>query len=146
MSKRLDVNKAELALLKAALPGAEVKGLDNDAAFPDRVPPNGLVILRAGNPGEAEVTLSPLTYHWEHRSPVEVAAYSSATATNSEALDAMLVAIGAAVVADRTLGGLVDWLDVEPASPEDLAATGAKPAKGEIIMLVASYATTNPLN
>lgn len=146
MSKRLDVNKAELALLKAALPGADVKGLDNEAAFPDRIPANGLAVLREGSPGEPEVTLSPLTYHWDHRSPVEVAAYSSGASTNAEALDAMLAAIGDAVVADRTLGGLVDWLDVEPATPEDIAAIGAKPAKGEIIMLVASYATTNPLN
>ncbi|WP_374649096.1 hypothetical protein [Rhizorhabdus sp.] len=146
MSKRLDINKAELALLKLALPAAEVRGLDNDATFPERVPANGLVILRDGTLTLEEVSLSPLTYHYELRSPVEIAAYSSAGATSSEALDAMVTPIGAAIGSDRNLGGLCDWLDAEPASTDDIAQSGARPAKGAIITLVASFDTTNPLS
>jgi hypothetical protein len=35
--------------------------------LPERIPANGLIILRDGKPGEPEVTLSPLTYFYEHR-------------------------------------------------------------------------------
>lgn len=39
--------------------------------LPERLPPEGLLILRDGQPGEAEVTLSPLHYHWQHRAELE---------------------------------------------------------------------------
>jgi len=38
-----------------------------DAVLPERVPAAGLLILRDGEPGEPEVTLSPLRYHYEGR-------------------------------------------------------------------------------
>lgn len=35
--------------------------------LPERVPTDGLLILRDGEPGEPEVTLSPLRYHYQNR-------------------------------------------------------------------------------
>ena len=35
--------------------------------LPERIPATDLIILRDGKPGEAEVTLSPLTCIYEHR-------------------------------------------------------------------------------
>ena len=43
-----------------------------DAVLPERIPPAGLIILRDGQPGEPEVTLSPLRYHYQHRAELEV--------------------------------------------------------------------------
>ena len=40
--------------------------------LPERIPPAGLLILRDGDPGDPAVTLSPLTYHYQHRSDLEV--------------------------------------------------------------------------
>jgi hypothetical protein len=34
-----------------------------DEVLPEHIPPAGLIILRDGQPGEPEVTLSPLRYH-----------------------------------------------------------------------------------
>lgn len=34
-----------------------------DEVLPERIPAAGLIILRDGQPGEPEVTLSPLLYH-----------------------------------------------------------------------------------
>lgn len=39
--------------------------------LPERVPAAGLLILRDGEPGEPEVTLSPLRYHYQHRAEIE---------------------------------------------------------------------------
>ncbi|MFN3616236.1 MAG: acyl-CoA transferase, partial [Rubrimonas sp.] len=46
-----------------ALPAAALRG----DVLPERLPAAGLLILRDGEPGEPEVTLSPLRYHYQHR-------------------------------------------------------------------------------
>ena len=43
-----------------------------DEVLPERIPAAGLIILRDGQPGEPEVTLSPLRYHYQHRAELEV--------------------------------------------------------------------------
>lgn len=49
------------------LPATALRG----EALPERVPAAGLLILRDGEPGEPEVTLSPLRYHYQHRAEIE---------------------------------------------------------------------------
>lgn len=139
MSRRLDVLAALKLLIAGALPNADVLGLDNDTSPPKRIYPGGRVVVRAGDPGEAEIDLCPLAYHYFHRVPIEV------LAPNEAALDLMLIAIGEAVAANRTLGGLCDW--VEPVAPEteDIVADNAAAQRGADLAIVAQYATPNPL-
>ena len=62
--------EATLAALHArllALPATALRG----EVLPERVPAEGLLILRDGEPGEPEVTLSPLRYHYQHRAEIE---------------------------------------------------------------------------
>jgi len=51
----------------SALPATALRG----EVLPERVPADGLLILRDGEPGEPEVTLSPLRYHYQHRAEIE---------------------------------------------------------------------------
>ena len=51
----------------SALPATALRG----EVLPERVPAGGLLILRDGEPGEPEVTLSPLRYHYQHRAEIE---------------------------------------------------------------------------
>ncbi len=99
-----------------------------------------------GDPGEPEVSLSPLTYLYSHRIPLEIAAYESATLTREQVVDAMLGAIGAAVIANRTLGGLCDWIEAEAPVTDDIEALGALPGRFADLAILAVYATTDPLN
>jgi hypothetical protein len=142
MSKRLDVLTAVKALVAAALPDAEVLGLDGDEAAPDRISAGGRVIVRSGTPGDPEVDLSPLTYHYEPEIPIEVASSTG----DEDTLDAMTGAIGRAVQADRTLGGLVDWLDATAPLTDDVYLAGATPARGAVLSIIAAYSTSDPLN
>lgn len=142
-SKREQVIDALVALIDAALPAAKV---ERNAAKPERIPPGGLVIVRDGDPGEPEVSLSPLTYLYSHRIQLEIAAYESATLTREQVLDAMLGAIGAAVMANRTLGGLCDWIEAEAPVTDDIEALGALPGRFADLAILAVYATTDPLN
>lgn len=141
-SDREKVVSAALALVKAALPNAS-PGRNRDR--PEEVGPGGAFVLRDGSPGEAEVTLSPLTYHYEHRMELDVAAYASSTNTAEAVLDQMLSEVGAAVAADRTLGGLCDWLDCEAPEIDDLEPTSSTDGRWASATLVASYSTSSPL-
>jgi hypothetical protein len=142
-SKRESVLAAVKTLVAASLPGAEVK---RNLAKAERIPPGGLVVIRDGDPGEPEVTLSPLSYLYSHRIPLEIAAYESATLTRERALDAMLAAIGTEVKANRTLGGLCDWIEAEAPVTNDIEAQGALPGRFADLAILAVYATTDPLN
>lgn len=142
-SKREQVIEAVAALVKEALPKAthyrnEVKQRT--------IPANGYVNVDDGDPGDPEVTLNPTTWIYEHELPVEVAANATRTVPAETRLDTMLQAIGAAVAADRTLGGLCDYLQVGAASTEPLTAEGAAVSRLAVVAITAVYGTTDPLN
>lgn len=146
MSKRLDVLLAVKRLIEGALPAARVLGLDGAEAPPAIIPATGMVVVRTGDPGEPEYTLSPLTYFYDHRIPIEVSALKSANLTSDQALDVMMTAIGQAVAEDRSLSGLCDWLDTTSAGTEDIYPEGGgQPPRGGDFMIIASYSTSNPL-
>ena len=111
--------------------------------LPERIPATGLIILRDGKPGNPEVTLSPLTYFYEHRADLEVVIQAG---TGRDALfDALTAAIGTTLAADRTLGGLCDWVEAEAPEPVDLPIEGASALKAAVIVVVLHYATPDPL-
>ena len=134
--------EAILAALQARLQTLATPVLRGDV-LPERIPPTGLIILRDGKPGEPEVTLSPLTYFYEHRAELEVVIQAG---TGRDALfDALTASIGAALASDRTLGGLCDWVEAEAPEPVDLPIEGAAALKAAVIIVVLHYATTDPL-
>ena len=102
--------------------------------LPERIPATGLIILRDGKPGEPEVTVSPLTYFYEHRAELEVLVQ---VGTGRDTLfDALTASIGATLAADRTLGGLCDWVEAEALEPVDLPIEGAAALKAAVIIVV----------
>jgi hypothetical protein len=135
-----------LALVAAALPGVEVLGLTAEAAKPSRIPAGGRAVLREGDPGDPEVDLSPLTYNYTHAIPIELDANKTAAKEAPEIIDDMLVAIGTAVAANRTLGGLCHFIDAGLPSVDDANAEGARSGSATTLIITAHYTTTNPLN
>ena len=114
-----------------------------DEILPERIPAAGLIILRDGQPGEPEVTLSPLRYHFQHRAELEVVV--QAPNGRATAFDTLITAIGTALDADRTLGGLCDWVEPEAPASVDLPIEGAAALKAAVITVVLHYTTTGPL-
>ncbi|MDT8854385.1 hypothetical protein RNZ50_04915 [Paracoccaceae bacterium Fryx2] len=49
--------------------------------LPERVPTGGLLILRDGEPGEPEVTLSPLRYYYQPQAEIEAVVQGAARDT-----------------------------------------------------------------
>jgi hypothetical protein len=141
-SKREAVLDAITARIAAALPGADVK---RNLAKAERIGSGGLVVIRDGDPGEPEITLSPLSYLFSHRIAVEIAAYESATLSREAVIDGMLSTIGAALAADRSLDGLCDWIEAEAPVTDDVETHGALPGRVAEFMILAIYATPDPL-
>ncbi len=114
-----------------------------DDVLPERIPAAGLIILRDGLPGEPEVTLSPLRYHYQHRAELEVVV--QAPNGRASSFDTLIASIGSALAADRTLGGLCDWVEPEAPASVDLPVEGAAALKAAVITIVLHYTTTGPL-
>jgi hypothetical protein len=66
-----------------------------DEVLPERIPATSLIILRDGQPGEPEVTLSPLRYHYQHRAELEVVVQAPNGRAN--AFDSLIASIGTAL-------------------------------------------------
>ena len=114
-----------------------------DEVLPERIPPAGLIILRDGQPGEPEVTLSPLRYHYQHRAELEVIVQTSGN--RATAFDTLIAAIGTVLAIDRTLGGLCDWVEAEAPASVDLPVDGAVSLKAAVVTVVLHYTTADPL-
>ena len=142
-------SKRELALrglflcLKTGISGPRV--LRNDA-LPTKVPAEGLFILRDGDPGEPEVTLSPPRYHYQHRAEIEALVQNADQDARDLALDVLLGLLAQALDGQTSLGGLVDYLHI--ATPEFLSETieGAPTIKAAVVPVILEYSTSNPLN
>jgi hypothetical protein len=120
------------------LPGVTLR----DEVLPERMSAAGLIMLRDGQPGEPEVTLSPLRYHYQHRAEIEAVVQGAA---RDAAFDTLCASIGAAIAADRRLGGLCDWIEAEAPRPVDLPFEGAASLKAAVIPVVLHYSTADPL-
>ena len=129
---------AALHMRLSELPATALRG----DVLPERVPTAGLLILRDGEPGDPEVTLSPLRYHFQHRAEIEAVVQS---ATRDAAFDALCASVGAAITTDRTLGGLCDWVEAEAPRPVDLPIEGAPALKAAVITIILHYSTVHPL-
>ena len=114
-----------------------------DEVLPERIPLAGLIIVRDGQPGEPEVTLSPLRYHYQHRAELEVIVQTPGN--RATAFDTLIAAIGTALATDRTLGGLCDWVEAEAPASVDLPVEGAVSLKAAVVTVVLHYTTADPL-
>jgi hypothetical protein len=139
MATRLETILAALATALGAT-GVPVKRND---PVPETVGPDSLIILRDGEAGEPLVTMSPLAYEYQHLAEVEV--YVQRKIGREGLIDALKAQIGSIVTADRTLGGLCDW--IEATAPQAAAFTidGAAPMLSHRIEIMIVYVTLDPL-
>lgn len=132
------------AMVAAALPGFLV---ERNTEGPEDIPKGGMVVIRDGEAGDPDITLSPLTYHYAHAVRAEVIVIGDTPEERSAKLDEALMKIGEAVEADRSLGGLCEWLAPadEPPGRADFHAEGGETGRVADLDIVASYSTSNPL-
>ena len=101
--------------------------------IPQRIPAGGLVVIRDGETVEETPILSPLAWQIEHRAEVEVSVSGATPAARNSLLDTLLVDIAAAITANRSLGGAVEWAQPGSASFEDVDFEGAAAARAAAV-------------
>ena len=142
-SKREQALSGLFLWLKNNLPNVVI--LRNEQ-LPTKVPTEGLIIVRDGDLGEPEITLSPTRYHYQHRAEVEVLMQHGDQLERDEALDALLQSIGQTLALNLTLDGVIDNLHI--GTPEFLSETteGAPTIKAAVIPIILEYSTISPLS
>lgn len=140
MASAAETALAALHTRLLSIPGVTV---ERNAAVPTAASAGGLIILRDGSPGEPEVTMSPLAYEYWHRAEIEL--YVQKSNGRDARFDAVKMAIGAALEADRTLSGVCNWVEAEAPEPSEISDPGAVPIKAATIVVTLVYLTLSPL-
>ena len=138
-------HEAVLSSIYAILAGALAARVRRNEVLPERVPAEGLIIVRDGEPGEPDVTLNPRTEFYAHRVEIEAYVTRDATGGGEAALDALLGAVGAALRIDPSLDGLAE--NLTPSAPETgaLAIEGAAPVLTARLAVTVEYLVSDPL-
>ena len=117
-----------------------------NAALPERISDHAMAILRDGEMGEPEVSLSPLTYHWQHQVAIEIFVADPDASERDKRMDELLVELAALIEADRSLGGVIEYAEIGPPKFDELAPDGSSGIKACLLPVVLHYSSSGPLN
>jgi len=143
-TKREAVLAGLTAHLEAALkPELHELVVRRGGPMPEAISDDGLVVIRDGTP---ELDAAPLgqigPWYWSHIVPVEIVVRAGDDALRDWRFDKIVGAIGDALDADTTLGGLIHGLDYSPpVEPEESPIDGAAGFKHGLIEVVLDYET-----
>ena len=125
------------------VPGPKV---ERNTAVPERIPKGGLTVLRDGDPGEPEQALGGIgSVYYAHAVEIEVHVEAIDAAARDAAFDALVVAIGAVLDADPTLGGLAFGMTTARPVIDTEAVIGAPAIKSGTVEAIVEYETETPL-
>ena len=143
MSQRENAIGALFAVLGQLSLGTMVK---RNAALPERIADHAMAILRDGEMGEPEVSLSPLTYHWQHQVAIELFVADPDASTRDSRMDGLLTELASLIEADRTLAGVVEYAEIGQPKFDELAPEGSGGIKACLLPVVLHYSSAGPLN
>ena len=143
MSQRENAIGALFAVLGQLSLGTMVK---RNAALPERIADHAVAILRDGEMGEPEVSLSPLTYHWQHQVAIELFVADPDTSTRDSRMDGLLTELAFLIEADRTLAGFVEYAEIGQPKFDELAPEGTSGIKACLLPVLLHYSSAGPLN
>ena len=143
MSQRENAIGALLAVLGQLSLGTTVK---RNASLPERIADHAMAILRDGEMGEPEVSLSPLTYHWQHQVAIELFVADPDAAARDARMDSLLTDLATLIEADRTLAGVVEYAEIGPPKFDELAPEGTSGIKACLLPVILHYSSSGSLN
>lgn len=143
MSQRENAIGALFAVLGQLSLGTMVK---RNAALPERIADHAMAILRDGEMGEPEVSLSPLAYHWQHQVAIELFVADTDASTRDSRMDGLLTELASLIETDRTLAGVVEYAEIGQPKFDDLAPEGTSGIKACLLPVVLHYSSSGSLN
>ena len=143
MSQRENAIGALFAVLGQLSLGTMVK---RNTALPERISDHAMAILRDGEMGEPEVSLSPLTCHWQHQVAIELFVADPNASTRDARMDGLLTELATLIEADRTLAGVVEYAEIGQPKFDELAPEGTSGIKACLLPVVLHYSSAGSLS
>ena len=135
----------QLTLGQASGPTLGSTLVKRNSALPERLSDHAMAILRDGEMGEPELTLSPVMYHWQHETLVELFVADPDAARRDARMDALLVQLDELLAANPGLGGAVDFCVAGTPKFEELFVEGAAGIKSYVVPIVLHYSSASAL-
>jgi len=146
MSQRPSQRESAIGALFAVLGQLSLgTTLKRNVTLPERVSDHAMAILRDGEMGEPEVSLSPLTYHWQHQVAIELFVADPDGSARDARMDGLLVELATLIELDRTFGGQVEYAEIGPPKFDELAPDGTSGIKTCLLPVVLHYSSPGPL-
>lgn len=146
MSQRENAIGALFVLLGQLSLGTSGATVKRNAALPERIADHAMAILRDGEMGEPEVSLSPLTYHWQHQVAIELFVADPEASARDARMDGLLTELASLIEADRTLAGVIEFAEIGPPKFDELVPDGTGGIKACLLSVVMHYSSSGPLN
>lgn len=146
MSQREQAIGALFVVLGQLTLGTSRTTVKRNAALPERVADHAMAILRDGEMGEPEVSLSPLTYHWQHQVAIELFVADVDAGARDARMDGLLTELATLIEADHTLGGVIEYVEIGHPKFDELAPDGSSGIKACLLTVVLHYSSAGPLN
>lgn len=120
---------------------------ERNASVPEKIPAEGLVVLRDGNPGLPDEALDGFdNAYYEHEVEIEIYVADGAQNTRDGLFDDIVSAIGAALESDPDLGGLIFGMSYARPDVAVEIVPGSHAIKSGVLTLTLDYETPTPLS
>lgn len=120
---------------------------ERNASVPEKIPSEGLVILRDGNPGLPDEALGGFdNAYYEHEVEIEIYVADGAQNTRDGRFDDIVTAIGAALESDPDLGGFIFGMSYARPDVAVEIVPGSHAIKSGVLTLTLDYETPTPLS
>ena len=136
-----------LQALATLIDNAVSAKFERNASVPEKIPAEGLVVLRDGNPGLPDEALGGFdNAYYEHEVEIEIYVADGAQNTRDGLFDDIVTAIGTALESDPDLGGLIFGMSYARPDVAVEIVPGSHAIKSGVLTLTLDYETPTPLS
>lgn len=119
--------------------------IKKNVVIPQKIPPEGIIILRHGKCEIVETILSPVSYVLELRPELEVLVQGMDDDHRYNQMSKIIKKVSDCLTSDFSLGGNVDYLHTDPPEYSDENIDGAPPIRVASIPIIIEFVSNNPL-
>lgn len=120
---------------------------ERNASVPEKIPADGLVILRDGNPGLPDEALGGFgNAYYEHEVEIEIYVADGAQNSRDALFDTIIIQIGTALETDPDLGGLIFGMSYARPDVTVEIVPGSHAIKSGVLTLILDYETPTALS
>ncbi len=136
-----------LQALAALVEGAVNSEFERNASVPEKIPTDGLVILRDGNPGLPDEALGGFgNAYYEHEVEIEIYVADGAQNSRDDLFDTIITQIGEVLENDPDLGGLIFGMSYARPDVTVEIVPGSHAIKSGVLTLILDYETPTALS